>query len=79
MKADIDKYITICPTCKRNKTTRHKCYGMSHMLETPDGPETDRAMDFITSLLRSGGLTQMGKYHYRKQSVLSKWKVNDKV
>src|SRR5690554_3038909 len=59
MKSDIDDYVTTCPTCRRNKASRHKRYGKLSALETPEAPWSDISMDFITTLPSSRGMTQI--------------------
>ena len=59
MRADFEDYVTSCDICRRNKASRHKRYGRLSALETPDGPWTDIAMDFITALPKSKGRTQI--------------------
>ena len=59
MESDIDDYVTTCPTCRHNKASRHKRFGMLSALETPEAPWSDTLMDFITTLPSSRGMTQI--------------------
>lgn len=38
MDRDIEEYVRSCDSCQRNKTTRHKKYGMLQLLEVPYRP-----------------------------------------
>jgi len=59
MRAEIEDYVTTCPVCQRNKSSRHRRYGLLQPLETPYAPWADLAMDFITKLPSSRGMTQI--------------------
>lgn len=43
-------YITSCDTCQRNKSSRHKRYGLLNPLKLPNRPWESISMDFIVSL-----------------------------
>ena len=53
MKKYIQKYVTSCDTCQRNKTARHKPFGLLQPLPIPEHPWSSISMDFITHLPKS--------------------------
>ena len=50
MDTDITEYIQACPDCQRDKSRRHRRYGLLSPLELPYIPCQSIAMDFITDL-----------------------------
>ena len=59
MDTDIAEYIQACPDCQRDKSRRHRRYGLLSPLELPYAPWQSIAMDFITELPRSNGCTEL--------------------
>ena len=59
MDTDITEYIQACPDCQRDKSRRHRRYGLLSHLELPYAPWQSIAMDFITKLPRSNGCTEL--------------------
>ena len=59
MDTDITEYIQACPDCQRDKSRRHRRYGLLSPLELPHAPWQSTAMDFITDLPRSNGCTEL--------------------
>src|SRR5690606_8150880 len=59
MEEMVEHYVSTCDNCQRNKTTRHKRFGLLHPLETPYAPWDSISMDFITQLPKSAGNTQI--------------------
>ena len=51
----IEDYVRSCTECQRNKSSRHKRYGMLQPLEIPWRPWASISMDFIVSLPESEG------------------------
>ncbi|CCG84601.2 protein of unknown function [Taphrina deformans PYCC 5710] len=49
------RYVSQCKECNRNKTSRHKPYGLLKPLPIPDTPWTSIAMDYIVKLPPSKG------------------------
>ena len=56
---DITEYIQVYPDCQRDKSRRHKRYGLLSPIELPYAPWQSIAMDFITDLPRSNGCTEL--------------------
>jgi hypothetical protein len=50
MVKDIREYVKTCDVCQRNKTYRHKAYGVLEPLPTPKRPFETITLDFITGL-----------------------------
>ena len=50
MDSDIEGYIQACLDCQRDKSRRHRRYGLLYTLELPYAPWQSIAMDFITDL-----------------------------
>jgi hypothetical protein len=48
MRNYIKKYVLSCDTCQRNKTARHKKYGLLKSLPVPDHPWTSISMDLMS-------------------------------
>jgi transposase InsO family protein len=46
----VKKYVLSCDVCQRNKTMRHRKYGLLKPLPVPDHPWTSISMDLITQL-----------------------------
>ena len=59
MDSDIKKTIQACPDCQRDKSRRHRTYGLLSPLELPYAPWQSIAMDFITDLPRSNNCTEL--------------------
>src|SRR5690606_21533840 len=59
MEEMVEHYVSTCDNCQRNKTTRHKRFGLLHPLETPYAPWDSISMDFIVQLPQSAGHTQI--------------------
>lgn len=55
MRDFIDRYVNGCQTCARNKTPRHKRYGLLQPLPIPVAPWTSISMDAIVKLPTSNG------------------------
>ena len=55
----IRDYVSTCAHCQRNKSTRHKRYGLLDPLELPARAWDSISMDFITELPESKGNTQI--------------------
>lgn len=55
----IRRYVSTCAHCQRNKSTRHKRYGLLDPLELPARAWDAISMDFITELPESHGNTQI--------------------
>ena len=53
----VKKFVTTCDTCQRNKTVRHKPYGLLQPLPVPEIPWSSISMDFIVQLPLSNGHT----------------------
>ena len=53
MDTDITAYIQACPDCQRDKSRRHRRYGLLSPLELPYATWQSIAMDFITDLPQS--------------------------
>ena len=51
------KFVTTCDTCQRNKTVRHKPYGLLQPLLIPEVPWSSISLYFIVQLLPSNGYT----------------------
>ena len=56
---DIMTYIQACLDCQRDKSQRHRRYGLLSPLELPYAPWQSIAMDFITDLPRSNDCTEL--------------------
>ena len=50
MDSQIEKYIQVYPDSERDKSRRHRRYGLLYTLELPYAPWQSFAMDFITDL-----------------------------
>jgi hypothetical protein len=59
MNEAIVDYIRSCPDCQRDKSRRHRQYGLLSPLELPHAPWQSIAMDFITDLPASDGHTEL--------------------
>ncbi|KAH0604561.1 uncharacterized protein H6S33_006938 [Morchella sextelata] len=59
MDKDIEEYVRSCDSCQRNKTSRHKKFGMLQPLKIPYRPWTSISMDFIVGLPESSGFTKI--------------------
>jgi len=53
----VKKYVTSCDICQRNKSSRHKPYGLLQPLPVPVLPWSSISMDFIVQLPESKGYT----------------------
>ena len=53
MDTDITAYIQVCPDCQRDKSWRHRRYGLLSPLENLYAPWQLIAMDFKTDLPQS--------------------------
>jgi transposase InsO family protein len=59
MEKDIIAYIQSCPDCQKDKSRRHRHYGLLSPLELPHAPWQSIAMDFIVDLPVSEGCDQL--------------------
>ena len=59
MKKDIANFISGCYTCKRNKSTKHKKFGLLQPLPIPTQRWQALSMDFITDLPVSQGFDSL--------------------
>jgi transposase InsO family protein len=50
MNEDIVEFVRSCPECQKNKSAKHKPYGLLQPLDTPYVPWQSISMDFITDL-----------------------------
>lgn len=55
MTKEIREYVSACYQCQRNKTPRHKKYGLLQPLPIPPQPWDSLSMDFISQLPTSSG------------------------
>jgi hypothetical protein len=53
----VKRFVTTCDICQRNKTVRHKPYGLLQPLPIPETPWSSISMDFIVQLPSSNGHT----------------------
>ena len=59
MDETVNDYVRSCDACQRNKSRRHKRFGLLQPLELAYSPWTSISMDFITELPTSAGCTQI--------------------
>ncbi len=59
MDEEIISYVQSCPECQKNKSRRHRSYGLLSPLELPHTPWQSIAMDFITDLPLTDGYNQL--------------------
>jgi hypothetical protein len=59
MEDDVRDYVRSCDTCQRDKTSRHKRYGLLQPLDISYRPWTSISMDFITALPESDDYSQI--------------------
>jgi hypothetical protein len=59
MDDEVRDYVRSCDVCQRDKTSRHKKYGLLQPLDIPHQPWKSISMDFITGLPESNGFTQI--------------------
>ena len=59
MDTYITAYIQACPDCQRDKSRRHRRYGLLSPLELPYTPWQSITVDFITDLPRSNDCTEV--------------------
>ena len=57
MREDVLEYVSACPVCCRNKTSRKPPSGLLRPLPIPHRPWSDIALDFVTGLPPSEGNT----------------------
>ena len=55
MRKEIYNYVDRCDTCQRNKSPRHKPFGLLQPLPIPTRPWSSISMDFIVKLPKSKG------------------------
>ena len=55
MRQEIYDYVDRCDTCQRNKSPRHKPFGLLQPLPVPSRPWSSLSMDFIVKLPKSKG------------------------
>ena len=55
MRQEIYDYVDRCDTCQRNKSPRHKPFGLLQPLPVPTRPWSSLSMDFIVKLPKSKG------------------------
>lgn len=55
MRQEIYDYVDRCDTCQRNKSPRHKPFGLLQPLPVPPRPWSSLSMDFIVKLPKSKG------------------------
>jgi hypothetical protein len=53
----VKRFVSSCDTCQRNKSARHKPYGLLQPLPIPEVPWSSISMDFIVQLPVSNGYT----------------------
>ena len=58
MAEEVHDYVRSCNTCKRDKASRYKKYGLLDTLEVPYRPWSSLSMDWIVELPESGGCMQ---------------------
>ena len=58
MDQSIIEFIRSCPNCQKDKSRRHRQYGLLSPLELPHAPWQSIAMDVITDLPPSNGCTE---------------------
>src|SRR4051812_47989376 len=59
MDKEVEQYVRTCDTCQRNKSTRHKRFGLLEPLDIPNRPWEAISMDFIVALPESDGYTKV--------------------
>src|SRR5690606_8079316 len=59
MDGDATDYVKSCDICQRDKSSRHKKYGLLEPLQAPYRPWTSISMDWIVELPESNGYTQI--------------------
>lgn len=59
MDEAIEEYVRSCPTCQKDKASRHKPYGFLSPLELPYASWQSISMDFITDVPESDGCDQL--------------------
>jgi hypothetical protein len=59
MRQLVKKFVLSCDTCQRNKSPRHKPYGLLQSLPIPETPWSSISMDFIVQLPPSNGFTSI--------------------
>ena len=59
MEEFVREYVRSCDICQRDKTARHRRYGLLQPLEVPYRPWTSISMDFIVALPDCDGYTQI--------------------
>jgi hypothetical protein len=57
MRLFVKKFVVSCDVCQRNKSARHKPYGLLQPLPVPETPWSSLSMDFITQLPPSKDFT----------------------
>jgi hypothetical protein len=55
MRKDINDFVDSCGTCQRNKSPRHKPFGLLQPIPIPPRPWSSISMDFIVKLPSSNG------------------------
>lgn len=59
MRQFVKTFVSSCDTCQRNKSPRHKPYGLLQSLPIPETPWSSISMDFIVQLPPSNGFTSI--------------------
>jgi hypothetical protein len=59
MELDVEQDVRSCNSCQRNKTARHKKFGLLEPLDIPNRPWDEISMDFIVALPDSSGHTKI--------------------
>ena len=57
IRREVTEYVSACPVCSRNKTSRRPTCGLLHPLPVPHRPWSDISLDFVTGLPPSKGNT----------------------
>ena len=57
MTSDTRSFVSACTTCARNKTSSHPQAGLLRLLPVPSHPWSHIALDFVTGLPPSNGMT----------------------
>ena len=57
LQRDVAEYVAACPTCAANKTSTSQPAGKLRPLPVPDRPWSHVALDFVTGLPPSQGMT----------------------
>ena len=73
MAKSVRDYVLYCPECLRNKTHRHKQYGLLKPVQTPDLPFKTVTLDFITNLPKCASILAPGDVFDKLLTVTDKF------